>query len=126
MDKIKVAFASFYIAFAILLGALGAHALKNILTSDQLASFEVGVRYQLFTGLALLFFGTQQQLFTFSLKPIFKLLMIGSLLFSVSIYLLLLFSVLEIPKTALVPLTPIGGVLMIVSWIVFAIKVFKQ
>ena len=41
--------------FAIVLGAFGAHALKELLTSDQLLSFETAVTYQMYLVLVLLF-----------------------------------------------------------------------
>ena len=49
-----IKFAIFFAVTAVALGALGAHALKEILTESQLHSFETGVRYQLFHALALL------------------------------------------------------------------------
>ena len=42
---------------AIILGAFGAHALKKILSIEQLATFETGVRYQMYHALFLLFIG---------------------------------------------------------------------
>ena len=40
---------------AVILGAFGAHLLSEMLSADALQSFEVGVRYQFFHGMALLF-----------------------------------------------------------------------
>ena len=48
--KIAISFA----VTAVALGALGAHALKTILTENQLHSFETGVRYQFFHAIAIL------------------------------------------------------------------------
>lgn len=42
---------------AIILGAFGAHALKKVLSTEKLASFEVGVRYQIYNALFLLLLG---------------------------------------------------------------------
>ena len=40
---------------AVILGAFGAHGLKNILSVDQINSFETGIRYQMYHALLLLF-----------------------------------------------------------------------
>ena len=50
---------------AVVLGAFGAHALKEILTSDQLLSFETAIRYQMYHVIVLLFVNTFK---AFSLK----------------------------------------------------------
>ncbi len=49
----NAAFGAVFMAIAVMLGALGAHALKAKLPADQLASFNTGVRYLLIHGLAL-------------------------------------------------------------------------
>ena len=46
-----------FVLTAVILGAFGAHALKELLSNNQLASFEIGVRYQMYHGFALLFTG---------------------------------------------------------------------
>ena len=57
MDKKIILTAIFLGLTAIILGAFGAHALKKTLTEAQLQSFEVGVRYQMYHALFLLFIG---------------------------------------------------------------------
>ena len=47
---------------AIVLGAFGAHALKKVLSAEQLVTFETGVKYQLYHALFLLFLGTTKLL----------------------------------------------------------------
>ena len=48
MDK-KISITGAWIGMvAIILGAFGAHALKKVLTPEQLISFETGVRYQMY------------------------------------------------------------------------------
>ena len=70
---------------AVIIGAFGAHALKDILTESQQASFETGIRYQIYHSLLLLFLSTQSQLKS---KLLLNLLVVGVLLFSFSIYFL--------------------------------------
>ncbi|MDA9556218.1 DUF423 domain-containing protein [Vibrio sp.] len=102
--------------FAVMLGAFAAHALKSTLTPELLDAFKTGVHYQLIHALALLGIGGV----LLSIKnPIarkrFRLaalcFMIGSLLFSGSLYCLALTGFKWFG-----PITPIGGILFIVGW----------
>lgn len=103
----------------IILGAFGAHALKAILTPEQLVSFNTGVRYQIIHAVVLLFLFLIVE--KFELKQ-FKLaanfIFFGVILFSGSIYILTLKNILgiEILKFA-GPITPIGGLLIILGWL---------
>ena len=125
MNRNITLFAIFFIGSAILLGAFGAHALKAILTVEKLVSFETGVRYQMYNGLALLIIGICAK--TISPSKVFVVLQIlGTILFSFSIYLLCLNQFIPIPKLVLVPLTPIGGGLLIVSWLILFVSIWKQ
>ncbi|MFM7668837.1 MAG: DUF423 domain-containing protein [Bacteroidota bacterium] len=125
MNKKITLFAIFFICSAIILGAFGAHALKNVLSLDKLTSFETGVKYQMYNGLALLILGLSVKTISPS-KFFFNLNILGSFLFSFSIYLLCLNDYLAIPKLVLVPLTPIGGGLLITSWIILFISIWKN
>ena len=58
MDKRILLVAAILGVTAIILGAFGAHGLKKVLSVEQLATFEVGVRYQMYHALFLLFIGT--------------------------------------------------------------------
>ena len=62
MNKSMVAIGIIFIISGILLGAFGSHSLKQVVSSAKLASFETGVRYQLFQGLGLIVIGLQQLL----------------------------------------------------------------
>lgn len=112
-------------AICISIGALGAHWLKTKLSIDQLASFETGNRYHFYINIALILLILLQTKFEITkFKAIFRLLAIGMILFSGSIYILATKSVhgLEAVKF-LGPITPIGGVLMIVSWVMLAFNI---
>ena len=103
---------------AVVLGAFGAHLLSDLLSSDALQSFEVGVRYQFFHGLALLYLSLSQN----SKKGITTtalFFVVGTLLFSISIYLLSLSTMYGdtgLPAI-LGPVTTMGGVLLILGWV---------
>lgn len=123
-NKISL-FAIFFISTSIIFGAFGAHALKSILSVEKLASFETGIKYQMFSGLALLILGVSAKAISPS-KLFFKLNILGIFLFSFSIYLLCLHDFIGIPKMVLIPLTPIGGVLLIVSWMQLFLSIWKN
>ena len=125
MNKKITLFAIFFICSAIILGAFGAHALKSLLTADKLASFETGVKYQMYSGLALLIIGLNSQSI-YPSKLFLNLNIIGTFLFSFSIYLLCLHDYFPIPKMVLVPLTPIGGGLLILSWLLLSNSIWKH
>lgn len=125
MNKQITLFAIFFICTSIIFGAFGAHALKSILSDEKLASFETGVKYQIYSGIALLILGLSAKTISPS-KLFFKLNILGIFLFSFSIYLLCLNDFIGIPKLALIPLTPVGGVLLIVSWMQLFISIWKN
>lgn len=104
-------------ALAIILGAFGAHALKKILSIEQLNSFEIGVRYQMYHALFLLFVSQISYITEKQKMGVFLLAVAGILLFSGSIYLLATSVITNIKVKFLGPITPIGGLLLISSWI---------
>lgn len=116
MKTFTLVFGAVYGMLSIILGAFGAHALKKILSVDQLVSFETGVRYQMYAAFFLLIVGYILKFETSSDKwiPIFMIL--GTILFSFSIYFLTLQDYLGVNLKFLGPITPLGGLLMIVSW----------
>lgn len=124
-------YALVFIAVGVGLGAIGAHSLENIpaLTSKNIESWKTGVLYQLLMSLGLLLMIIFEK--TFQLKSVNAAkwtLAIGTALFSISIYLLVLNHIwhVEALKWTMIPLTPIGGVLMIVAWLLFAWSVAKN
>ncbi len=97
----------------IILGAFGAHMLKERLSIDNLQSFETAVRYQMYHVIVLLFVNTHAD-FSMKVKNSVSLFFfIGILLFSGSIYLI---TIAEIPAKSIWFITPLGGVSFIVGW----------
>lgn len=101
---------------AIILGAFGAHALKKVLSVEQLATFETGVRYQMYHALFLLFIGLLDNFTEKTKKTIFLLVVFGVILFSGSIYLLATNDLTAFDFKTIGFLTPIGGLLLIMAW----------
>lgn len=116
MDKKILLVAVFLGVTAIILGAFGAHALKKVLSEVQLQSFEVGVRYQMYHALFLLFIGVFTFLSEKDRLVIFWLTISGVLFFSGSIYLLATNGITHLKTKFLGPITPIGGLLLISAW----------
>ena len=101
---------------SIILGAFGAHALKKILSVERLESFETGVRYQMYAAFFLLIAGYILKFDTSSQKWISILMIAGTMLFSFSIYFLSMQDYLGMNLKFLGPITPLGGLCMIISW----------
>ena len=104
-------------ALAIVLGAFGAHGLKKFLAIEQLNSFEVGVRYQMYHALFLLFVAQINFITDKQKMIVFVLALVGIVLFSGSIYVLATSTITNIKAKFIGPLTPLGGLLLISSWI---------
>lgn len=101
---------------AIVLGAFGAHALKKTLSVAQLTSFETGVKYLMYHALFLFFVGNTSMMEMKQKKTIFYLTAIGIVLFSFSIFLLTTSSIYGVNFKFLGPITPVGGLFLILSW----------
>ncbi len=110
---------------AIILGAFGAHALKKVLTPEQLISFETGVRYQMYQAFFLFFLATQNDILEKTKKIIYRLVVFGTLYFSGSIYLLSTMGITGINFKSIGFITPVGGLLLIVAWGILGFAVLK-
>ncbi|WP_417558993.1 DUF423 domain-containing protein [Mesoflavibacter zeaxanthinifaciens] len=104
---------------AIIFGAFGAHALKKTLSEDQLKSFETGVKYQMYHAIVLLILGFNQE---FSTSAMYWCFSIGIVLFSFSIYGLILSDAKGKKLRFLGPITPIGGLLFVAGWLQIIIQ----
>ena len=110
---------------AVALGAFGAHTLNELLTTEKLNSFETGVRYQFYHSLALLIIGLNANKLN-ATALIGKFMLIGIVFFSFSIYLLSLQELIGINLSLLGPITPIGGLLLMISWLILIFKNYKK
>jgi uncharacterized membrane protein YgdD (TMEM256/DUF423 family) len=113
---------SIAVLIAVILGAMGAHALKQSLPAEQLMSFETGVRYQIYHGLALLIISIIPSLSRQAKNIVYYLFVMGMILFSFSIYMLSTTAITGLNVSFLGPVTPIGGLLLITGWIYLIIK----
>lgn len=107
---------------SISLGALGAHALTEILNDERLKSFLTANHYMSLHGLAFMILA----LFPNYILGASKLILAGLLLFSGSIFMLITFGHQDINFPKILGLvTPIGGILMIVGWLILSWKIWR-
>lgn len=116
MDKKIISTGAIFGMLAIILGAFGAHALKKVLSIEELSTFETGVRYQMYHAFFLLFIGTINELSQKTKKTIYYLVVFGVIFFSGSIYLLATNSMTAFDFKIIGFVTPLGGLLLIVAW----------
>ena len=118
--------AAFFGMTSIVLGAFGAHALKQVLTIEQLTTFETGVKYQMYHALFLLFLGLNTEISKELKKTILVLTIFGVVFFSGSIYLLATDSLNSFNLKTIGFITPIGGLLLIVAWGLLMVHFLKK
>lgn len=102
---------------AIMLGAFGAHGLGKLLDAKGISVFETGVRYQMYQALFLMILGGLPQMSAKAKRPVFWLIVVGTLFFSGSIYTLAtndLTHFFDFTKIGLI--TPLGGMLLLIGW----------
>ena len=105
-------------AVAVILGAFGAHALKDVLADKSIETYKTGVQYHFYHAIVLLilaFLSTSTN--AKSLNRSFTFLGLGIIFFSGSLYLLACQDVIGFKLNFLGPITPIGGLFFIVGWI---------
>ncbi len=121
--KLFLTIACFMMALSIAIGAFGAHGLKAIVDDSLLKIYHTGVEYMFYNTLGL--FAAS---FIIHLKPNSKkavvaawLIFVGTLIFSVSLYLLVILKL-----SILGAITPIGGTTMIIGWILMAVSILRD
>ncbi|HLW29392.1 MAG TPA: DUF423 domain-containing protein [Brumimicrobium sp.] len=126
-DKKFILLGLIFIVLGIILGAMGAHYLETIGIDElQIKSFGVGTSYLFYNGLGLLAIAGIYNKFDFELIAPFRSIMWGTILFSGSIFCLVLLPVTGIEINKFIgPITPIGGIIMIFGWLVLLIKFLR-
>lgn len=116
MNKTILSIAALLGFLAVLIGAFGAHGLKELVTEENLITFETGVRYQMYHAIVLLFIGITDIFKEKTKRILFYLFIIGVLLFSGSIYGLATNTLSGFDFKKIGFITPIGGSLLIIGW----------
>ena len=117
----QIIIGSFFCLMTVILGAFGAHALKDILDEYGQSIYNKAVIYQMFHGLGILFVAILNSFISESdLSVIIYFFTIGIVLFSGSLYILAISKVRWLGM-----LTPIGGVFFILGWVILILKLIK-
>jgi uncharacterized membrane protein YgdD (TMEM256/DUF423 family) len=126
MHKGYITTAAFIGALSVALGAFGAHALKSMLTEQSLGTYETAVRYQFYHVFALALVGILYKSYPNKfVKTAGLLFIVGIIFFSGSLYLLTYASANNISLSWAGPLTPLGGLMLIIGWICLAAGIRK-
>ena len=104
---------------SVILGAFGSHYLKNKITQSEIQSFEIGVKYLIYHGLSLLIIS---QLYLDITIWISVLITVGTILFSFSIFFLSTQTLFNKNLKILGPITPLGGLLLIIGWFLLLLE----
>lgn len=106
---------------AVVIGAFGAHGLKNFVTPEKLVTFETGVRYHFYHAFGLVLLGLYQLHSTAKLKVAHYSFIVGIILFSFNCY---FYAISEIKVFAMI--VPVGGTLFILGWGNWFWKILKS
>jgi uncharacterized membrane protein YgdD (TMEM256/DUF423 family) len=128
MQKLFLIIGVILAGLAVVLGAFGAHGLKKIVDAETVGIYQTGVQYQMYHALALLAVGILAERMANSVVNYAGLFFIGGIVFfSGSLYLIASLKAMNKAVTAGVGiLTPIGGMLFIIGWILLLIAVVKK
>tara|TARA_B100000029_G_C17546688_1_gene948693 strand:+ start:1228 stop:1602 length:375 start_codon:yes stop_codon:yes gene_type:complete len=117
--KIAIISGSFFALLSVVMGAFGAHLLKDTLTEYSKAIYDKAVLYQIFHSIGILIISTiDYNLSEINLSISIWFFIFGILFFSGSLYLLALTDI-----KVLGAVTPIGGLLFILGWVLVIVKV---
>ena len=111
---------------AIVLGAFAAHGLKSLITLESQQTFETAVRYQMYHAFFLFILGSLNTITIKAKRVIFYLVSIGLVFFSGSIYGLATNALTSFDFKSIGFMTPIGGLLLIIAWLILLINIVKM
>jgi uncharacterized membrane protein YgdD (TMEM256/DUF423 family) len=109
------------LALAVLIGAFGAHGLKNLVPSEKLVTFETGVRYHFYHAFGLIVVGLiQQQFQNIKMTKSYWCFLLGVLIFSFDCYLYVLSGM-----KVFAMIVPVGGLLFAIGWVLTTVQLLK-
>jgi uncharacterized membrane protein YgdD (TMEM256/DUF423 family) len=129
MAKIYLVLGSVLAGLGVILGAFGAHGLKQLVPPETVSSYQTGVQYQMYHAFALLLIGilAERTANTSFLNYAGMAFVTGVVLFSGSLYLMAsLKAVNKVGVSGIGIVTPIGGLFFILGWILLLIAVAKR
>ena len=111
---------------AVILGAFGAHGLKEVLSEESLTSYETGVRYQFYHAFLALIVANSSFFTSKTKNIVFYLILVGVILFSGSIYLLSAYALTGVSFKSIAFITPVGGLLLILAWLLLFVNLLRM
>jgi uncharacterized membrane protein YgdD (TMEM256/DUF423 family) len=126
MNKRIILTAAFLGVLAVILGAFGAHSLKDQLDEKSLAVWQKGVEYQFYHVFALLYLSTFARYKNKLIKLSYIFFSLGIVLFSGSLYAITIAKIANISLSILGPITPIGGLCFILGWVFLFLAALKD
>ncbi len=129
MRKFCLRSGSLLMLIAVTFGAMGSHILENQIGIEPkyLDTFSTGLRYHFIHALALLMLGTLlYERKTNMMTQAAYFFLVGTILFSGSLYLLSLQEVVPLPLGWLGLLTPFGGILLMAGWLFMFLSTFQE
>lgn len=127
MNKQIILTASFFGLIAVILGAFGAHGLEDKISAYHIGTWKTANEYHFYHTFALLFLSTFSRAKTLSIRVSFIAFTIGILLFSGSLYVLSVRTLIGIESTSILgPITPLGGLFFMIGWIGLFVAAVKH
>jgi len=128
MQKIYLVIGSLLAGLAVALGAFGAHGLKKIVSSENVATYQTGVQYQMYHALALILVGIlSERIYNGFISSAGVLFVAGIIFFSGSLYLIVSMNAMsKTVPTAIGILTPVGGLFFILGWVCLIVGLLKK
>ncbi|HZF65537.1 MAG TPA: DUF423 domain-containing protein [Chitinophagaceae bacterium] len=128
MQKLHLILGSILAGLGVVLGAFGAHGLKQLVPTETVSSYQTGVQYQMYHAFALMIVGILcDRLNNNLLNWAGLFFVLGIVLFSGSLYFLASLKAMnKVGISGIGLITPIGGLMFIVGWILLLIAIIKK
>ena len=126
MERKIILLASLIGGVAVIIGAFAAHGLKPILNDSSMDSLDTAIRYQIYHAFLLLYIASSNRLTKNQQSILSKLVFVGVIFFSGSIYLLATNILTAFDFKSIGFITPLGGMFLISSWILLFIYNYKN
>ncbi len=126
MNKTIFCTGVFFGLLAVVIGAFGAHGLGSLVSVGEVDTFKTGVTYQMYHALFLLILASVRSISEENKKLVYYFIISGIVLFSFSIYLLATNSLTGFDFRAIGFITPIGGVLLILGWLLLGYRAYRE
>ena len=128
MHKMYLVLGALLAGLGVILGAFGAHGLKQLVPPETVTTYQTGVQYQMYHAFALLIVGMLYERLPGSLLNWSgSMFLVGIILFSGSLYILASLKAMnKVGVSGIGLITPIGGVFFIIGWILLVIAIIKK